>query len=215
MTQPIAERSPEDLPPPGDARRSVLKQRTDKLEQEAEERAESTERVRIDPKKFEVENEIAQHFNDMEVTNRLPEYDYSWVFTGLNGIKIREKISMLPRGWHVVQGDDPECIELKGIGADTTRRVGDTILMRIQKDRHLILKQRNINLRKAQQEGVTAGLREAGDKYRKHGIIVHTGEDVSDETFKIMQKRAQARGIAGKQFNDAIRTGTVPGAEID
>lgn len=129
--------------PAGDARREAMRQVADDLAQAAEEQG--VEGGAIRPDAFEIDNEIAGHFNELEVTNALPEYEYCWVNYNFGGRFIKEKQSHRVREgsglqpvWEVVHGEMPEAPELRGIGADTTRRLGDVLLMRARKDRALL-----------------------------------------------------------------------------
>ena len=194
----------EALPPPGDERREVLKERAEVLSQAAE--SQPVEGGRIDPKRLRVENELAQHFNELEVTEKQPEFEYCWVQAGFHGRYIKFKST---EGWEVVQGDMPEARELKGMGMDTTRRLGDVILMRMQKDRYLALKRRREAHQRAVETGITTELEELGAKYRDSGLLVHTKPD--DQLLKRMASGAAARQMAGQRFDTMIRTGTVPG----
>jgi hypothetical protein len=197
------------LPPAGDARREVLHARDDALAEEAETRAATEDRGRIDPAKLRVENELAQHFNELEVSNQDPAYAYAWTFTGQHGLAIKTKLS---QGWEVVQGDLREAEELKGMGGDTTRKLGDTLLMRCRRDRYIKLQRRDADLRDRQQDGIAGRLTELGDKYRDKGVIVHAGEGVNPDLMRTMATRAQSRQSAGQRFGQMLRRGTVPGA---
>jgi hypothetical protein len=201
-----------DLPPAGDARRDELKQREDVLAQEAEERAATLEIERIDPKVMRVDNEIASsfdQFNEIAVSNALnDEYEYCWVFAGRNSYWVRWKSA---QGFEVVQNDMPEAQEHRGIGADSTRRVGDTILMRIRKDRAARLRKAERERGAAREEGIDSTIMELGERARHLGVRVSRLGGLSAAQQDIIAKRAQARQIASAQFNDQIRTGTVPG----
>jgi hypothetical protein len=201
-----------DLPPAGDARRDELKQREDVLAQEAEERAATLEIERIDPKVMRVDNEIASsfdQFNEIAVSNALnDEYEYCWVFAGRNSYWVRWKSA---QGFEVVQNDMPEAQEHRGIGADSTRRVGDTILMRIRKDRAARLRKAERERGAAREEGIDSTIMELGERARHLGVRVSRLGGLSAAQQDIIAKRAQARQIASAQFSDQIRTGTVPG----
>lgn len=190
-----------DLPPAGDARDEELKRRDDAL-------AEAGEDLGIEggtgplPK---VENELAQYFNELDVPNADPSFMYCWVYSGQQGRMIRMKLA---EGWEVVQGDAPEAPALKGMGADTTRRLGDVILMRMRKDKYLVLQRREKAKREAQQAGVTSGLQELGEKA---GVKVTVGANVDPRIMKTMHSRAVARQIAGKQTDQMLREGRMPG----
>src|ERR1700752_2160460 len=124
-----------DLPPAGYARDEELARRTDTLEEAAEALAEERQTEAIDPSKLEVESELAQHFDELSVSGQLPEYHYVWVNFGFYMRFVKQKQA---QGYEVVQGDMPEAMELKGMLADTTRRLGDCILMRVRKDRFVL-----------------------------------------------------------------------------
>lgn len=195
------------LPPPGDERREVLRERADDLAQAAEEAGAAG--GRIDPRAFEVDNEIANHIDDLSVSGQRDEYVYCWVnFTHNHGRMIRLKLS---EGWEVVQGDDPEAIEFKAVGADTTRRHGDVLLMKCRRDRYKLLQKREAAKRAAQQGAVTAQLEEMGQKAAPHGITVHSSMDTINPR---VASRMMARQAGTRAVDQMLRTGTVPGMEV-
>ena len=198
-----------DLPPPGDARRDELKRRTDTLDEQAETSSAAGEHYAADPKAFRVESELAQHFNELDVSHQDPAFAYCWVNSGHFGRFIKMKSA---QGWEVVQGDMSEAIELKGIAADTTRRLGDVILMRLRKDRKLLFDRQERAHRRAVESGVTSTLEEMGEKYRGKGVIVHTDMPAANpRLLDTMQKRAQARSIARQTTDQLLREGRMPG----
>ena len=118
----------------------------------------------------------------------------------------------LTEGWEVVQGEMQEAIDIKGMGGDTTRRLGDVILMRCRKDRYVMLQRREDAKRKAQQDGVTAGLRAIGDRHAKDGVIVHTDlNSMHPKTVQRMANRAAAQQKATEILDQHVREGRVPG----
>ncbi len=204
MAGKVIPQGPATLPPPGDARRETLSARADVLAE-----ATDTSNAEIEGGSGalpEVESELAQHFNELEVEGALPEYAYSWVYTGQFGRDIRSKQA---EGWEVVQGDMTEAKALQGIAADTTRRLGDVILMRTRLERYMRRRKQRESHQRAVEEGVTAELQELGDRYAKYGIIVHT--NASPELMKTMASRAAARHMASTQFDSLVRHGNVPG----
>ncbi len=202
--------SPADLPA-GDARREAQKAAADTLAEAAEARVEAE---RIDPRAFKIENEIARYFNELEVTDAQPEYEYCWVQAGYHGRFIKMKqTERVPEGgrlvpcWEVVQGDMPECQELRGMGADSTRRLGDVLLMRCRRDRFLKLKRMRDARRDALYNGTTTELEELGRQHRNRGVIVHTnlGDAMADGRGAMLRQQ-------GLQMVDSmLRTGSVPG----
>ena len=196
-----------ELPPAGDERRDVLAQREDELAEQAEVRG--TEGGRINPKALRVERELAQHFNELDVSNADPAYQYAWIWTGQHGLQIKMKLA---RKWEVVQGDMPEAQELRGMGADSTRKLGDVILMRIRKDLYLQQKRDEEALRRRQQDGVTGVLVELGERHRHRGLKVHTDTSgLNPDVLKAMESRAAARNAATDFVDENLRNGTMPG----
>lgn len=199
---------PSELPPAGDEQRDELKRRADDLAERAE--TIGLDGGRVDPSAFRVENELAQHFNELDVNDADPAYAYCWVQAGYAGRFIKMKLT---EGWEVVQGDMPEASELRGMGADTTRRLGDVILMRCRRDRYALLQRREKDKRARMEEGVTGVLRELGEKYRGKGVIVHTDTStMNEQTVKRMSNRAAAQRTAADQTEQWLREGRMPGA---
>lgn len=207
MLIPGHDQSP--LPPPGDARRDALKARHDGLEQQAEETATAQDLHRADPAAFRVDNEIAQHFDELAVSHQDPAHVYCWVNSSLQGRFVKMKMA---EGWEVVQGEMPEAVELRGMAADSTRRIGDVILMRIQRDRHLLLQRAERKKRMRRQEGVTANLVEMGERLRDRGVIVHTDVEANPRLMERLAKRSTARSAANRLTDTWMRQGRMPGA---
>jgi len=119
-----------ELPPPGDVRRDVLKERQDVLEQRAEELAEERQVHSINPDALKVENELAQHFNYQEgtmlyVTNARNDRRYRWAnHASQHGIDVTKRMR---KGWQVVRGADKECEHVAA--ADVIRRIGVLMLL--------------------------------------------------------------------------------------
>lgn len=193
------------LPPAGDERREELRRREDALAEQAE--SASAAGGAIDPKALAVENELAEHFNELAVSKQDPAYVYKWEQAGFYG---RFMKASLARGWEVVQGDMEEAVELKGIGADTTRRLGDVILLRCRKDIYKRIKLQEEAHRKAVESGVTTELEELGARAAGLGVKVHNFDAMSPES----QKRMFGRQMAMGQVDRAIRSGQMPGVPI-
>lgn len=200
--------------PAGDARREAMREAADTLAQAAEESG--ADGGAIDPRALEIENEIAQHFNELEVTNADPAYAYCWVNFGFGGRFIKQKMAHrvpedggLSPVWEVVQGEMPEAPELRGIGADSTRRLGDVLLMRARKDRAILLRRQQTTRQRALEGAPLNALQEMGDKYRHLGVVVHTNPN--DQLLKTMETRAATALMAQQQVDNMLRAGTVPG----
>lgn len=199
--------------PPGDARREAAAQATDDLAEQAE--ARGVDGGAINPKAFRVENELAQHFNILEVTNQDPAYRYAWVYLGQHGLQIKMKLA---DGWEVVQGDMEEAVELKGIGTDTTRKLGDVMLMRCRVDRFVANWRREKVKRHRQEEGVAGRFAEIlGPYHKKYGATaivdgkdVMTGETVDARRLDHMWKRSQAVAAGSKIMDGMLRDGRMP-----
>ena len=204
--------SPADLPA-GTKRNEAKARVKDELEQKGEERAAQLETEAIDPSKFHVENEIAQHFDPsslmLRVTNPDPAYHYCWVSTREGGLHITSKQI---EGWEVVQGDMEEAIDKKGIGADTTRRVGDVLLMRIRLDRFYVVEKRRIAAaHRFDNQGSTFSS-ESQALAEKYNIPIY--DSLDDTTLRRMQAKSNAQRIGKNAVNQMLRTGRMPGARI-
>ena len=163
-----------NLPPAGDARRDELKRREDDLQRQVDELSATSEIGAIDPRAFEVDREIAHHYDPqsmsvLSITNPRPEREYCWTnFVSQHGSMVWLKKA---EGWQVVQGDDPECRDSMS-GADTTRRRGDLILMWISKARKASLDQIAINRAERQRHGIVSELHDHAAR-TEGKIIVH------------------------------------------
>jgi hypothetical protein len=209
----VIPQGPADLPPAGYARDEVLAERTDALAEAAENLAATNEVEAIDPAKYVVENEIATHFDPatqmLKVSNASPAFAYCWTFSGANGLMITQKQL---EGWEVVCGDMREAIEHKGLNADTVRRIGDTVLMRIRKDLYLQLIRRN-ELKAARFNASSTRINDAlRAKAERLGIPIH--ETLDDAQLKRMHNASMAKTIADRKINELIREGRIPGARV-
>jgi len=197
------------LPPAGHSRSEEMKRRADVLEEERERKAEALGRERIDPKKMRIDREIAQHFdlvtNRLEVSNPDPNYEYCWVCSRDSSSQVDRKLG---EGWEVVQGEMPEARERMGIRGDTTRHVGDTVLMRLRKDYYYLLEKRRAYRAAMQQDGVNAQLEDMVEGVRRKGYrpVVHT--DLSESP---TMQTAFAKHMAGSKFDEFVKEGRVPG----
>ena len=193
------------LPAEGFARDEVLKERTDDLEQQIED---APEKMAIDPKAFEPDNEIRGKIDELDVTGKLPNFIYKWEYYGGNGFTVeRSKIE----GWEVIAGDMPECSELKG--NDTTRKLGDTLLMRTTLENYEKIEARRLKKVMQREQSVLGDMRELAKKY---GVTVH--EDISNVTSPNKREmlidtiaRSAARRTASQMIDKRLRTGTMPG----
>jgi len=196
-----------DLPPAGYKRDEELARRTDELA----ERAESGPEVYgIDPAKVAPDREILYRSIDQQmihVSNKDPNYVYAWVYYGQNSQMVWAKKAM---GWRVVTGPDKECAEYKE--ADGTRRIGDTLLMKIPKERYFELEEMNEKRRSEQYLGIKSRLQELS---AKSGIKVY--DDLSEVSIggrnleTVMERKAAAQEVAMQHIDQKLRDGDVPG----
>lgn len=219
-----------ELPPPGDARREELKKRQDMLNQFAEELAQKEETGAVDPKKLEVDRELAQHFDKRQmsmlyVSNRQPGWEYTWQNdVSQAGLQV---IMKKTDGWEVVCGNDPEAMERRDERG--YRRVGDCILMKIPTDRKKTLDERDRIRRERFERGSAAELEYLGRKMHDRGLHVHTPEFstleesayrrrgfsqeqiASDPRRRMVQR--QAREVLGEMSRERIPGVPLPGEE--
>jgi hypothetical protein len=211
----LAEARPDAaLPPPGHARDEVLRERADTLEQKAEEIFE--DRGAINPEAFEIDREIQHLLHDrndgLEISDPHPAYMYCWAnFQNSNGTQVWQRKSW---GWEVVGGNMPECSHLRR--EDGTRRIGDVLLMRIRKDLHLLLEQKNEKKRLRQQYGVDADLQTIVANNPKAFRSVRTSDRNPEDpliqrTMTAGEASSGARRAAMQQVDSMLRAGNVPG----
>lgn len=199
------------LPPAGHEQREVLKERADALEAQAAADFKNVEA--IDPDVMEVERELAQHFNELEVTNAQPGFVYKWVnFVSNGGICLRQATAP-PERWQVVTGDMPEAPELLSAGG--TRKLGDVLLLRMPRKRHEILEKHREEKALRQQGAHESNLRAMADKNPK-AVRVYGNNDMPSSVTKHLTNPSRAainamRGAeaAQAQFNQNLRNGTL------
>ena len=201
----------EALPPPGDARRESLKQRIDELQQKAE--ALQVETGAHVGRKIEIDNEIASNVDHLNPPNADPAFKYCWVFNDpRKTLGNRQMMHKKAEGWAPCKWDDWDMVGMEEHRhVDGHVVIGDTTLMRLPLDRYLALDKRRKARQRLIEDGLHSELEEMGAKYAAQGIKVHTPNNMSPELQKRIYGRAQAQQIAGKQFDDMVRTGTVPG----
>ncbi|KKK54983.1 hypothetical protein LCGC14_3079180, partial [marine sediment metagenome] len=211
---------PVDLPPAGYERNEELLKRVDKLEALVEEKINGAEVHSIDPRSFQIDPAM-QHLLDergrFHVSKADPVYQYTWVYTGQGGQMVWQKKYW---GWEVVQGNMLEAKEAQK-AEDTTRRIADTLLMRMRLDVYYKLEDALARKRQAIEQGSTNNLMELGQKYAKHGIKVHTDGDGQfasrrgPNVLSTLESRAASGfGVhreASKQVGQMAKDGTLPG----
>lgn len=200
--------------PKGPKRADAMARAKDELEEQAT--TLSDEHGVVDPKKLVIENEIAQHFNSLEVSNAQEGYVYLWARfkADMGGVpQVQMKLAMTVKTnqgvkacWEVVNGDMPEAIERKGSGPDTARYIGDVILLRCRTEIHAAIRRYEEQKHERIRTGAMESLQEKG---RQHGMIVHT--DPSDPVLQRALKHAAANEMANKILDSQIREGRVSG----
>jgi hypothetical protein len=205
--------------PAGDARREQERENADALAERIE--TETPEGGAINPNVFRIENEIAQHFNELEVSHADPAYRYAWVCTKANGVMVTSKQALRVRDasgymqpcWEIVKGDMAEARESR----DETglRRIGDVILMRCRRDRFALLQQAEAHKREMRKASVDSNLIAMGEEARRrgHGVIVRVDSNLADPKVRAYAQRAAAQGIARDKFDEMIRNGEIPGLQ--
>lgn len=209
----VIQQGPSKLPPSGYERDEELKRRDDDLEEAAETLSNDREHYSVSPKAFQKDRELQyllDTYNELEVSNPDPAYVYCWVQHGSHGLFVKLKLA---EKWEVVQGEMEESVELKGIGADTTRKIGDVILMRIRKDFFKAILRRRKAASERRMQTIDANLLGLGEKYGHLGVkvAVPDGGNVDPRTLELMSKRSQAISSAAKMQDKWVREGRMPG----
>lgn len=212
QTGPVATVASPDgaLPPAGFSRDEVLLARLDKLERMIQEKSDEGIGA-INPRALEIDRELAQSIIDMDymqVSNPVKGKRYMWAATGGNGRYVTQAKS---QGWKVAQGEDRECIENRWV--DSTRVVGDVVLMWTTEDNWQRLQRIDRLVRERQANGATTALEELAEQVKERGIIIQTAPN--DQMLRNMATRALAREAATRQFGGMVRAGRVPGMMIN
>lgn len=229
------------MPPAGDARREEMKKRHDDLQRQMAdfEKEFSAELGSVDPAKLkQTDNEICQAFDPttkmLEVSNAQSGRVYLWeqadIYNRWGGFWVTGRKA---QGWKLVSGDSPEAREHKHV--DGTRRVGDAVLMWIERERYEEIERVDRRRRLAIQQGVSVKVLEDAERA---GVRLHDLEDASTPDHIRQFARAQAAAataarqtmvssmrqagrsgasrvmaseLANRRLEAAIRSGSVPG----
>lgn len=227
----LARQAHAELPPPGHERREALRQRDETLQREVERVGQTIVMGSIDPKYMKIDAEIRSRTSYLNVSHPKPGYVYAWVSKN-NHNNHRQRLEAI--GYETVQGDDPECLELRGTdgrGAgtgtpDTTRQLHDVILMRIKREYYVAYKARE-HARTVQAQMASAStLLSMAAPYRNRGITVgpmqgleeSMGSDLRGPRIRprrYSSQRARYLGLWNNHYMDQhLREGTVPGMEM-
>jgi hypothetical protein len=196
------------LPPVGHKRDEELKRRADNLQEKIE--TKMPEAYSLDPSKLKEDREILQWMvgpSLHEVSNKQPNRVYCWEYAGANGTAITAKRFY---GWQAVQGDDPECIELKHV--DTTRRLGDTMLLWMPVERHQKLLLFDEYKRRLQSSAPDDDFRQAASDL---GL---NAEVNSPRLIKRFGGQTPAQKVViqgGGPVDRMLREGSIPGMEVN
>lgn len=195
------------LPPAGHERKEELKKRTDQLQETIETKMPEMESLPSSALEPDRELQYAmQEFSMHEVSDKQPGWVYAWVYTGQHGTEITMKKTY---GWLAVQGEDKEAKELEHV--DTTRRLGDCILMKIPEERHKKLLAYEDYVRKLRS---SAGDQELEDAAAKLGLRVTVNEPRIIQRFGGGSPAQMTVMQPGGPVDRMLKTGTVPGMEV-
>ena len=220
----------ESLPPPGHERREQQRRRADNLEREVDSLAAKVLTGRLDGKNLQIQNEIAHRTKYLAVSNPDPNYCYAWISKNSHGHHI---MRMEQLGYRVVQGDDPEAAEYlpggpaAGAGSvGTTRELADVILMKIPRDRYILLRAlERAKVVQMHESSGTGNLQSLIDRHRRH-VRLHNAPQTADyeelggpavhpQTFTQHPRSPFGRRRASiERLDRHLRAGTLPGMEI-
>lgn len=204
MTAPLAD--------PGYTRDEQLIARQDQLEETAQHMNDTSDVRGVDPLAMLADEELQALLakDGSEVSEPQQGSCYMWACiefpSSARGIAV---LQLQAVGWQVVKGDDPEAREYKTV--DGTRKLGDSILLRIDARRKFLLDTRIAQLN-AKREGDTSdSLR---DRARRLGINVVSFDEMTPEQQQRLERRSQqefSKQAATQRFAGNLRDGTVPG----
>jgi len=190
-----AEKVDPQLEPAGYKRDEQLAKRKDELEEAMETSTPEAYAMGDIPEDREIMHDVVSGYT--RVTNKQPGYEYAWTYDPVSDPSNIARMGIAERfmrGYEFVQGDMPEAQELKNSTPDGRRRVGDVTLMRCK--------------------------REVFEKWRKHdeaelkrkeGIFEEDIQTQPGKGVNIYSGPGIGQALAGKQFEQMLRTGTVPG----
>lgn len=214
--------APADLPA-GDARREALKAAYDELNKQAEQLAAELGIGRPDPKSFRRVRDESVRPMDADLLIKHPDknYAYSWIFRDPRGTTANRAVHIMEaKGWEVVLGHMPEAKGMK-VNAENAVWNADCVLMRIRKDARLIQDSKDWEKRRLREGASAETLRELADKYGvplREEVPASVAPQVVAASNAAMQSRAAKRGfarqMATQKFDNALRTGSVPGMPI-
>jgi len=200
---------PADMPAGYDrdeAKRKITDQHAEAIEQM------SGDNATFDPGVFDIENEIAQHYNfetnEFEVIDAVEGYSYLWglclgSFAYQSHAEIMGRAHRLlgPRakGYELVCGPRetfPECWEMRHV--DGTRRIGDVQLYRIRSEYARAIEVKRAMRAKARELGASSQLLAKAERYSKYAGAI----EVEGDPHEYYRARAQNRGgIPRKAFD--------------
>lgn len=206
---PVTAPGTDVLPPPGHARREVLAQRQDKLEESAEQKAAADHAERIDPSQIEVDEEIMRLLamgsgtDGLAIDKPQPGRHYCWASMRHNGLSIQAKVAL---GYRAVSGTDPECEMYRQ--ADGTRVIADAILMWIPEARY-----RAIKFAQAKRAALIDGAseRDVRELADKHGVRIYRHDEMPERLVEATGKRLLALDVAARKRDTMLREGSMPG----
>jgi hypothetical protein len=200
-----------NLPPPGAARREVLAQRKDALEQAAEERFAEVGAIPREAFKEDrdIQRDIRKSFMDLDLQPP-GVYKLKWVnFRSQEGYHVWEAKA---EGWKVVTPAMVGDCDQDLLKEDNTFRVGDTIAMCIRLDHFIRLEKERENRRLRAQFGYETEIVELADEH-PDAFKVHTEENGDPRVFDRIRKQA-ARKSALRTIGNRMKKGTIPGVPI-
>jgi response regulator of citrate/malate metabolism len=194
--------------PAGYKRVEELSRRRDTLEEHVEEVAKDIGSINpaVLEEDREIQRDIRKGYLDVDIG---PLFVRKWVnFVNQHGNAVWQAKA---EGWMTVSGDMVSGVDRDLIKEDNTLRIGDTVLMYMRKDQHLLLERQNEQRRLKQQYGIEAQIQEIADKNPK-AFVVHGDLNTSPHA-QTIQKRAAQR-TAMRHIGNKMKRGTLPGVPI-
>lgn len=202
------------LADPGFTRDEQLKARQDQLEETAQVLSDDSGVNAVDPFAMMADEELQALLakDGSEVSNMQAGFSYMWACieypSSARGIAV---LSLQAVGWQVVKGTDKEAEEYRT--ADGTRKLGDSILLKIPTNRKRLLDIRIEQLNAKREDDTNENLRE---RARKMGINVVTFDEMTLDQQKRLERRSQQefnKQAATARLATDLRNGTVPGVQ--
>ena len=209
-----------DLPETGHWRTEALKRNRDELEAAVNAANEYTDGAvgTVDLGKIPLDNDIVKWMDgtgNLAFDSPRPDMVYCLIRRKTRIDEADTAVEwMRGLGWQIVVGTASDCPEAKEwLQADGTRKIGDTVLMRMEKGRYAQYRawQKRDRVERHNPDMLNSRIEQVA---MRNSRVVTVRTDPNDPAFQDMMRRSQAASVATERFTNLIKGGRVPGREV-